>query len=375
MVVYFGNLALTVFLAWLAVYKAPVEENIIGKEYKKPRPFLFFLSIASLVLFFAFKGKSGVDSAAYISWFNRMRYASFLGVLKMEQPIFNLICWLDYRVFSGNVVLHNIVIGILIYLPIIYVYSRHTHNYAMAILLYILTTAYYTAFNAQRQFLAVGVCMMGYESLLKKKYLRYILFVLIASWIHSTAVFMLPITFLANRKTTSWFFIISVVVMIIGSIFLLNYWFEICQFLVFIGQERIVSYYMYGLQYFKSVNVFRILAALASVALGLVLYKRLSKNNSDFDLILNLNIIGFAFVFAGINGVIFIRLSQYTMQFTPMLLMKISTAFDKRGKIVYYSFVVVLYFIYVIVSLKREHGLLPYDFANGIRLFFGKKAI
>ena len=94
-------------------------------------------------------------------------------------------------------------------------------------------------------------------------------------------------------------------------------------------------------------------------------YKSLSGKYKIFDTVLNFNIIGAICMLAGTTNWLFARLSAYTSPFIPMLLMLCGKKFESRTKIIYYSVVIVLYFIYMWVYVHMDSQLLPYRMLNG----------
>lgn len=368
MIIYILNILLYMIFSCLSLRYKQNRVNKLGQNYKMPQTVFLVLSVMTIMATYVFRGRTGTDSGTYISSYNKMSQLSFQNILETRDILFNIICWIDYRLFLGSLELHYIVIGIITYVPIIYMYVKYTDNYSLAGILYILTTGYYFGFNGQRQAVAIGVCIIALILLMNGHWKWFIVVTIIASKFHSTALFMLPVGFLAKIKTNSKIFILVSICLLVSAILAGSLWNTLFDILGMMGQDKLVNDYAGNSDAFGGANILRFFVLAVPVGIGIYFYKNLSPKNKEFDFILNLNILGAICMLAGNTNWLFARLAVYTSSFIPILLMYISKKFEVKSKIIYYGIIFVLYFIYMWVYVHNDSNLLPYRMLNGITI-------
>jgi len=372
----------------ISMINAPKQINELGVNYNKVNKFWIFVCAVIMILFYAFRGTSGTDSGNYITLYN---YSSIVKYnITTRDFLFWFVNWIDYHIFNGNVVLHNIVLGCITYIPVLYVYSKYTEKFNLSILLYIIIL-YCTAFNIQRQYCAISICLLSYVFFVKKQYRKFILCIAVAYGFHSTSIIFLLVILFADLKTTSKPFLIGVIVMIFLSLNLKYIWNLFIQFLYMIHMDIFAYYYADVINSDKQSHIINALMYLPPILLGFIYYKKISGKKfihsdigeidvlrkfagnvqQDFNVILNINIMGFIFNLAGMSMLYLNRLGSYSLPFLPVLIVRIGNVLHKNEKIVYYFLVILLYGLLFLRGLKTSGGLLPYDFENGIKMFLG----
>ena len=89
----------------------------------------------------------------------------------------------------------------------VYTLRRHSPNFWFSIFLFVASTDYMSWMqNGMRQFIAVCMTFAAFDLMLRRKYIRFVLIVLIAAQIHASAYIMLPLAYIMqgkamNRKT------------------------------------------------------------------------------------------------------------------------------------------------------------------------------
>ncbi len=87
---------------------------------------------------------------------------------------------------------------------IIYVFSKeikdNSKNPAFSYFLYITLGMYVRAFTAYRQQIATALAIFSYRYIREKKPIKFLIVILIASTIHKSVLFVLPMYFIANMK-------------------------------------------------------------------------------------------------------------------------------------------------------------------------------
>lgn len=100
---------------------------------------------------------------------------------------------------------------------IIKVYYEHSINFTMSAFLFVTSGAFTWFMNGTRQFLAVCLILYGFNYLVKRKTVRFILIVLIATTIHASAILWIPIYFIVILKPWSkgiWLCVFATVLVI-----------------------------------------------------------------------------------------------------------------------------------------------------------------
>ena len=100
-------------------------------------------------------------------------------------------------------------------------YKNYSPTYFLPIFMFYTGGAFFTSNNITRQYLALAVIYLCWKHMLDKRFIKYLLLVLLATAIHQSAVFFLPFYFLGEvrvKKNTIYVYVIS------GAIlFLLRY--------------------------------------------------------------------------------------------------------------------------------------------------------
>ncbi len=89
-------------------------------------------------------------------------------------------------------------------IPLVFVFKACKNmsvNAIFSIYLYVAMYFYCSSFNLVRQFIAVSIVLFAIDSLIKRKYIKYILLILLASMFHTTALIMLPFALIAGKRT------------------------------------------------------------------------------------------------------------------------------------------------------------------------------
>lgn len=357
---------------FFAFYKCDRAINCLGNHYKKPKLFLFVSSIIVLLLLYSLRGNTGTDTSQYNwSYDNIINYTPGTILFRMHDPAFYFVQWLNHYIFNGSYFWNNFIIGVICYLPVMITYIKYSGNYKLALWFYIISALFFFGFNGQRQAVAMGIVFCGLPLLIKKKYVWYLLVILIANQFHSTAVFMIPFTLLITRKTDSKIFIVTSALILVSSIFLWQLWGYLFDLLGVLGQDRIVEEYGDTINHAAGTgtNVLRVMVYMAPAILGCLFYKRLQKKDENYYILLNNAILGALLMFTATKTWYFARIATYFSYTMPILLIRLSYAFNKKSRKVYYLIVSILFLIYLYFYLQMDSDLIPYKFNFTERIY------
>lgn len=89
-----------------------------------------------------------------------------------------------------------------------YFFQKYSSNYIYSIFLFFTTSCFLWLINGIRQFLAVAVVLFFIKWLIERKTIPFLLVVIFAYYIHSTAIIWIPFYFIVNYKPWSRKFIL-----------------------------------------------------------------------------------------------------------------------------------------------------------------------
>jgi hypothetical protein len=241
--------------------------------------------------------------------------------------------------------------------------KKYTSSIALACFFQLTNTGLLSQYSAIRQGLAIAIFSIAFIFLLKNKTIFYVLFILLASTIHSTAIILLVVPIFKklnlNKRTITIFFIITIIC-------------SICLNLLFNTLGYSSSTYYLGAISRETIALASILNSL-TVALFLLgcFYIRKKYNiyggNSFWWM-------GFLDVFFNIMAIQFPVMTRFSIYFYPftiiLFLFYMNSITNKRTRNRFLYFFVLFMFLRIvfILSLKNEwFHLYPYSFFD-----FGK---
>ena len=141
------------------------------------------------------------DTNAYWRTYQRIASYGFLGESRMEIGFVGL-CYLLSKIFPDPEIGFHILLFLsstISYFALEQWIEKHAKTYGVCILaFYFLQNASYM--SAIRQSMATGLVLLGLNQLEKKKYIRFLIDVAIATLFHTSAIVALAFMFFANRK-------------------------------------------------------------------------------------------------------------------------------------------------------------------------------
>lgn len=267
----------------ICAYKYDFGSEVKGKN------FFFFLAFFSLTLISGLRYRIGVDTLQYEQWFDyRLSELaqidqSDLSIKNAYGPLFVLLASL-VKSLGGNWVTFQLVHSLVLNCSIFVFFKRYSSKCFTAIAIYYLLIFYQYNCEILRQSLAIAVYLFSMPFLLEKKYMKYIIVVLIASLFHIAALIALLIPLFLSIKNNNKFFILACALfliqpMLIGTfqnyLELLNKYFQFT--------DRITSYIDNNEAF--NLNIFGYLATfLRFVVLYWICLKALDVNSHFYKL-------------------------------------------------------------------------------------------
>ena len=334
------------------------------RYFKKANLIFTILIFFVLVLLYTFRWCNGTDFYNYYLEFQKMKYAKWNTLFENRDILFTLLTYYSYKIFDGNFIIYNFILGVLTYLPIVITIRKHSENFALSILLYIFMTLYFIPYNTVRQGIACGLCFLAFSYVYDKQYIKSLFIMFIAMSIHSSAMIFIPIVLLSNRDSHSKEIYIGVFFLLIMFLGLGTFWNYIIKFLNLIGQSKMASDYKDALSEGNGISYLRVVVIFIPVILSYIYYnviKNKNKNNK-IDFIINLSLFGAIFLLFGLKFAVLARISQYFEIYITLLYPYILNAFSKEEKRLLIFIIVIMYFLYMSVLLNSGGNLVPYQY-------------
>lgn len=319
-----------------------------------PRGIFMFAAFAVLFLVAGLRVNVGSDYESYVFWFHRIAD----GATAYFEPGFVLLNKL-ISIFTNDAQWLFIASSFITLMLIFTAIRKYSVNPALSVFLYSALSFFFYSFNATRQFIAVGIIFLAYGALIDRKWLKYMLYVLLACMFHKTALFMAFIYLVVNAKLTKIQYIGLAILASVSIIFRDS---------LLTLMTNIYPMYKDNEEYLYKISFSEILITTAVICLAVMLVylkkNTMSLKNVNDRIYLNLVFLilllhtGLAWVPA-IN-----RISLYLdislILIIPVLLSKI-----KRKQWSYFFTILTMIFFsiytYISIGLNNSNNVLPYN--------------
>lgn len=197
LLIYLGLIAVILIMGFLFSIKGFTKTNKI-----------FFLIIVGVVLILVQglrRYDVGSDTLNYVYIYKNANNMSYDQILNTETFVEK--GYLIYNKFLGSISPNNpqlmiFINAILINVPILIFIYKNAKYMVFSTLLYVIMYFYIDSFAIMRQFIAIGIILLGFEFLKRNNLILFVLFVLFASLFHSSAIIMLLLPVLYYLKPT-----------------------------------------------------------------------------------------------------------------------------------------------------------------------------
>ena len=235
-----------------------------------------------------------------------------------------LFAFLQYWIRSegGKADAFIMITAILTLVPVLLTFRKYAPDFLLAVFFYFTLGVYMTTMNGIRQFVATGIILMATKYLFSPKkmdFLKFLVFVIVAYFFHTSALILIPIYFVCRRKawSPSTFMIIvsGIAVLIFVSLFLPS----------FMGILEESSFSQYTDGWFTEgveggANILRVGIQALPMILSAVYYKELKKHGPIVDILVNMSVVHFAIFLVSLYNWIFARFAFYTFTYVAILL-------------------------------------------------------
>lgn len=224
------------------------------------------------------------------------------------------------------------------------IFNKYKSYIELQVFIYIASGYYTVTMNGMRQCLAAALVFLCTPILIKGKFKLYLICVLLVSTLHQSALFMIPIYFIARTKpwTKEFYFMIGAAC--IGVVF-----YDVLSPYLFKALEN--TQYSHYSEFKEGGSTFiRTVVNMVPLFLAYIKKDKLKEVWSGSDILVNLALLNCIFVAFGMVNWIFNRFSLYLQLYNFILIpFIIKNCFDgKERRLVYYSCIICyLFFFYV----------------------------
>lgn len=186
MLAYSLVLFIVIFWSW-------VEKKTLNRK-------AFWIPLITLALFAGIRSSNvGTDSGNYVKNFNDnilLDYFEFREEVEYGYQI------LEYSIlnFSNNYFWLFFITALLVVSSYLYVFKKLSVDYLASIYIYITFNFYTFFFNGLRQGIAMAIVALSIPYLIQKKFLFFLIFIILSSFFHKSALIMVLFYFLINLK-------------------------------------------------------------------------------------------------------------------------------------------------------------------------------
>ena len=328
------------------------KELVIEKEETRFVPWFAVLVIAPVIIWAGFRSGAGyVDTNAYIYTYSKIPTGfgdlyHYITVVQTKDPGFSIYMAIIKMVFGASYTPFLIITALIQGLSVTFFFRKYSSQFMISMFIFIASTEYFSwMFNGLRQFLAVAIALIAFRFLFEKKYIPYVLLILLASTIHLTAIILLPVAFIVNSRPWS----IRVFIVLGIAVFALI---ATNQFTDFLNSSLQDTQYSDSVEYwqqehFGGTNPIRVLVQIVPTVIAFVGRRKLAENsNRIIDISINMSVVSTAIWLVSMvtSGIHIGRLPIYVSLFNNILLpYEIQILFNEKDQRIVKIAMVVLY--------------------------------
>ena len=331
------------------------KEIVLGKEETRFHPWFALLVIAPVIIWAGFRSGAGyVDTNAYIRMYEKIPTGigdlfHYITVVQTKDPGFSIYLAIIKKLFGSSYTPFLFISALIQGLAVTFFFRKYSSQFMISMFIFIASTEYFSwMFNGLRQFLAVAIALIAFRFLFEKKYIPYVLLILLASTIHLTAIILLPVAFIVNSRPWS----IRVFIVLGIAIFALI---ATNQFTDFLNSSLQDTQYSDSVEYwqqehFGGTNPIRVLVQIVPTVIAVVARRKLAENsNRLIDISINMSVVSAAIWLVSMvtSGIHIGRLPIYVSLFNNILLpYEIQILFNEKDQRIVKIAMVVLYLAY-----------------------------
>lgn len=175
-----------------------IPQNVEGDASRKVE--YVILTVVPLVFFSGFRGSStGVDYLNYKYLYeNVIKNLKLCELFSQKEILFAILQKIVGEISNYNIVILMTVLAIITVMAYYILFYRYSQLPWLSLFMLLVVGSYITSFNTTRQFLVAALYSLCINLIIQKKWMKYLIAVLILSLVHNSVIAMLPFYFLLN---------------------------------------------------------------------------------------------------------------------------------------------------------------------------------
>lgn len=298
----------------------------------------------------------GIDTIQYIYRYNNVRYPLDLNIFLYPEWLFHGFASLLKNLNIPNQ-MYIAIIALIIAIMFSLFYYKYSNNIYYSHYLHVTIGIFSLSLSGLRQTIAIGIFLIAFDYLFYKKPFRFIISIVIASFIHQSAILLLPIYLFHNWKFSKkngfviLLFFLSIVIFVNP---LLGY------MVPFLPSK----YVYYIINNSNSINPL-VIAVSVSIPLFYLLFSKKENNlnlfsNRLYSLFFLMTAFNVLFNILALNVSMISRLSFYFLPFSMILIpLTLSEIKDKGIRTLFFLLITFLCFLQFLIS--TPDGVLQID--------------
>lgn len=300
--------------------------DVLGNRRERWSIPAVLIMLAPLVYWCAIRSTDFGDTGAYKSYFEAAptalsKVVSYAQKQRKDQFFFGFTavvkCLItrDYQVFFG-------VMAAIQLLCIGLIYRKYSRNFWISLFLFVASTDYIQwMFNGSRQFLAAAISFTALPFIVNKKYVPAILLVVLGSFMHKTALLLLPIIFIVQGKAWNKKTLLIMLGTLLAIVFVSEFTSLLDSLLQDTQYENVVSDWEENND--DGTNLLRVLVYAVPAIIALLNKAKIERaNNTLINICVNMSIVSTAFYVVSMftSGIFMGRLPIYMSLYNYILL-------------------------------------------------------
>lgn len=344
-----------IFVKCIRIYKV---EEVNGKQVYR-WPLLMAIILFFPIFWLACMGTPTADVPLYIISYTKLPSSigelfSYISEQESGQG-FILLEGIIKFFFENNVTAFRVSIAAIHSIPLIWIFRKYSDDYWVSIYLFVASACHLGwMMNGLRQFIAVVMIFAALPLMIEKKYIKLTVVVLLASTIHFSAIFMLPVVFIVQGKSwnmkTMMFIMLSIIAMFLFS-----------------NNPALADGFLEGTEYAGAissmqemgddgVNPIRVLVSAVPMFLAFLDRKYIKQEkNKLIHICVNMSIVtvGVNLVAMVTSGILMGRMAIYTSMYSFIIMpYLIKNGFTKNSQVIVNLSMIICYFIYYCFEVR-----------------------
>lgn len=317
--------------------------NLLARiAYEKKYRYLaiFWISFTAVIIICVSGLRSGIgDTGAYMQGYESM--ATGQSKFKFEGEFLFGILQLLVLQISSDPQIFIFVIALITNLLNIICFNKYRSYLELEIYLYITSGYYIVSMNGIRQCLAAAILFICTKFIVDGYFKKYFVCVVIISFIHQSALIMIPLYFIIRQEAWSKRVIQMMILGFIGVLF----YDQLSAILFKVIEDT--KYNVYSEYVFGGSSFTRTLVNAVPVVLAFIKRKDIKEKWPEGDIFINISILNLIFVSFSMVNMIFNRFTFYFQPYNFILIpFIIKNCFKGKERRIIYLGLIVCYFIF-----------------------------